>query len=95
MIKAVLRQLKPMIVTNEVGAKILELGKEKLLSAEEAWDILKGLPQEHYQTLMYILTMIQHISRVEVNLMSTNALIRVFMINFMDLQFDVLVLCNV
>ena len=83
MIKTVLRQLRPMLINDPVEVKILELGKQTVIPPEQAWVIIRELPIDHYQTLMYILTTIWHISRVEANRMTVNALLRVFTPNFM------------
>lgn len=83
MIKTVLRGLRPMLIVDSVEAKILELGKRGNITPEEAWNIIRELPPENYKTFMYIMTMIVYTSRVEVNRMKVNALLLVFIMNFM------------
>lgn len=72
-----------MLIVDSVEAKILELGKRGNIPSEEAWSIIRELPPENYKTFMYIMTMIVYTSRVEVNRMKVNALLLVFIMNFM------------
>lgn len=75
-IKDFVRCLSPTLVDSSMYDEVVRIGKTPTSDhLEEAWSLLKRLPEANYLTLMFLLTMMRKFSFVESNKMNITAFI--------------------
>ena len=78
-VKAFLRELKPTLVPASFYDQVVEIGIQgDNADRDKAWAIIRQIPENNFNTLMYILTMAYKFSQVESNRMKIFAFMVVF-----------------
>lgn len=75
-IKEFIRELSPTLVDSSLFDEVVRIGRTPNSDhLDEAWSLLKRLPEANYMTLMFLLTMVRKFSFVESNKMNISAFI--------------------
>ena len=85
LIKDFVRCLSPLLVPSVLWDDIVRIGKKgSNANVDEAWKILKSIPEDNFITLMYLLTMMYKFSMVESNKMNISAFMIVLAPNIIE-----------
>ena len=85
LIKDFIRSLSPLLVPSALWDDVVRIGKKgSNANVEEAWKILKSIPEDNYLTLMYLLTMMYKFSMVESNKMNISSFMIVLAPNVIE-----------